>query len=508
MYKIIKSISLTLVVVLTGIGSYFFFGDSIAQQLKKYHISYVNYHAPRNLMPKDVSMLPPAQFVPILMYHGVTKVKDDDNTTLKSFIEVMEYLKKEGFQTISVDDYYRFRQGEYALPQKPIIITFDDGRKDSYYTTDAVLKELGFKATIFVATGPMKDGNSFYLNENELKAMAESGRWEIEAHGRYSHKKIKIADSAVASPENEGRFLTSKMYIENEQRLETEEEFVQRIKDDYVLGNQDVEHITGKYPRFFAIPMNDYGDSDFSNFPQSVDINNRIVEEMYSLAFVQGNEFEDVTVVLESPYNGVDTDQMRIRRLEMKNMTSSQLDVILNSRVPSDPEFVLSDESLKQIPKKQRISGELTTHEEGFEIIAPTPNDNASFEIGEHFWKDYTVSSTFDIIEGDSVYLLARHFDTNTYYACGVSGNTLFIRKVIDGNASYLATGHIDTPLLGQKNSLLDFDLVGSDLKCVLNSTAVITAQDSAIAMGNSGIIMWSEKSLAHSIIHDFSVVK
>lgn len=492
----------------TGIGVYFVFGQNVAQELKKYHIRYLHYTIPKNLIPEDVSMLPPASYVPILMYHGVIKGKDNDNTSYDRFVEVMQYLKKEGYQTISLDEYYRFRQDEFTLPPKPIIITFDDGRKDSYYTTDDVFNKLGFKATIFVATGPMKDGNSFYLSEEELKKMTESGRWEIEAHGRYSHKKIKINNSAISSDENEGRFLTSKMYLENEQRLESDEEFMNRVRNDYEVGNQDIKNITGKQPRFFAIPLNDYGDSDFSNFPQAVEINNKIAEELYSLAFIQGNEFDDVTVVLESPYNASDTDPMRIRRLEMKNMSSLQLDAILTSRIPSDPEFVLSDETLARIPKKQRISGELTTHQEGFEIKASEPNGNASFEIGEHFWKNYTVSSTFDIIEGDSVYLFARHQSANTYYACGVSGNTLFIRKVIDGHASYIATEHIDTLLQGQKNSLLDFDLVDTDISCTLNNSVKAVARDSTIFMGNAGMIVWSEKGLGHSIIHDFSVVK
>ncbi len=492
----------------TGLGMYFFFGQNVAKELGKYRIGYVNYRMPQSLEPKDVSMLPPASYVPILMYHGVIKVSDNDNTSYGNFVDVMEYLKREGYQTISLDEYNKFRMGNFVLPPKPIIITFDDGRKDSYYTTDDVFNKLGFKATIFVATGPMVDGNSFYLDKSELKKMSESGRWEIEAHGRYSHNKIKINNSSTSSDLNEGRFLTSKMYLENEQRLETDEEFINRVRNDYVVGNQDIKNIIGKEPRFFAIPLNDYGDSDFGNFPQAVEINNNIAKELYSLAFIQGNEFDDVTVVLESPYNGVDTDPMRMRRLEMKNMSSTQLDSILTSRIPSEPEFVLSDITLKQIPKKQRISGELTTHAEGFEIKASEPNGNASFEVGEHFWKNYTVSSTFDIIEGDSVYLFARHESENSYYACGVSGNTLFIRKVINGNTSYLATEHLDFSIYEQKNLLLDFDLVGTDISCMLNNSITAISKDSAISMGDSGMIIWSESSIAHSIIHDFSVVK
>ena len=150
----------------------------------------------------DTSNMPSANAVPILMYHGVTNKLDDENTQIDNFIKQMEMIKSQGYQTISVAELDSFFQGKFTLPPKPIIITFDDGRKDSYYPTDEILKKLEFKATIFLATGKQAKNDKFYLNWEDLAKMKDSGRWEIEAHGRNSHDKIVINEKA-----DMGRFL-------------------------------------------------------------------------------------------------------------------------------------------------------------------------------------------------------------------------------------------------------------------------------------------------------------
>ncbi len=155
--------------------------------------SYVyGYATPRTLAVEDTSLMPPAEAVPILMYHGVIAGKSElgTNTKREDFIAQMEMLKRNGFKTISVKEYDLFRQGQFVLPGKPIIITFDDGRKDSFFTTDEILKKLGFKASIFVATGKTNAEAPFFLSWENLEYMRDSGRWEIEAHGRDSHDRF------------------------------------------------------------------------------------------------------------------------------------------------------------------------------------------------------------------------------------------------------------------------------------------------------------------------------
>ena len=146
--------------------------------------------------------------IPILMYHGVVNHQDSENTLLDNFVKTMERLKKEGYQSVSIDELVQFHQGKFDLPARPIIITFDDGRKDSYYPVDKVLEKLGFKATIFVATNRANRNDPFYLTWDELKKMHESGRWNIQAHGRDSHNTIQISENGEM-----GKFMNSREYM-------------------------------------------------------------------------------------------------------------------------------------------------------------------------------------------------------------------------------------------------------------------------------------------------------
>ena len=85
-------------------------------------------------------------------------------------------LQQAGFHTISAAQYARFPGGSAKdLPSRPILITFDDGQLDSYRYADPILRQFGFRATMFVITDPVDRGNPFYLRWDEFRADARLG---------------------------------------------------------------------------------------------------------------------------------------------------------------------------------------------------------------------------------------------------------------------------------------------------------------------------------------------
>ena len=66
--------------------------------------------------------------VPVLNYHQV-EVKDGNPLTLhpEQFEAQMAYLKEEGYTTVTIDELMDACENGAALPEKPVVITFDDG---------------------------------------------------------------------------------------------------------------------------------------------------------------------------------------------------------------------------------------------------------------------------------------------------------------------------------------------------------------------------------------------
>lgn len=126
---------------------------------------------------------PEPEGFPILEYHMVQQEDPKDayayNVPVEDFQQQLDYLQEQGYTTISIRDYLRAKKGLLQLPEKPIILTFDDGYESNYKELLPILEERGLKATIFMVTNDIgKDG---YLSWQQLKDMEKRGI-EIGSH--------------------------------------------------------------------------------------------------------------------------------------------------------------------------------------------------------------------------------------------------------------------------------------------------------------------------------------
>ncbi|MBZ9687147.1 polysaccharide deacetylase family protein [Clostridium estertheticum] len=119
--------------------------------------------------------------IPILMYHSISYEKGNSlRLSKENFRMQMKYLKDNNYTTLTVDELYSYMQTGKMIPDKPIIITFDDGYKDNYTNAYPILKELGLKATVFVITGAI-DTEKDFLTSDEIKFL-DSNNIRIESH--------------------------------------------------------------------------------------------------------------------------------------------------------------------------------------------------------------------------------------------------------------------------------------------------------------------------------------
>lgn len=127
--------------------------------------------------------LPEPEGFPILEYHMVQEVTPDDgpeyNVPPDEFRAQLEYLRAEGYTTITLRDFLRAKKGLQELPAKPIILTFDDGYTSNYTELLPILKEYNVKATIFMVTN--KIGEKNFMTWEQLKDIQKQGV-EIGSH--------------------------------------------------------------------------------------------------------------------------------------------------------------------------------------------------------------------------------------------------------------------------------------------------------------------------------------
>lgn len=141
-----------------------------------------------------LSSKPQSETIPVLMYHKfLNEVPDDERSIAVSvdlFEEQLHTLIEEGYTTISFNQLKLYLDGKGGLPEKPIIITSDDGYLCNYVEAYPLLKKYNAKATFFVSTshvGQMQFQEHF--SWDQAKEMEQSGLIDIQSH---SHRHIPI----------------------------------------------------------------------------------------------------------------------------------------------------------------------------------------------------------------------------------------------------------------------------------------------------------------------------
>ncbi|MBU3113238.1 polysaccharide deacetylase family protein [Clostridium lacusfryxellense] len=174
---------------------------------------------------KTAVMLPTGKSVPVLMYHSISYQKDNPvRIPIKNFEEQLKYLKDNGYYTITLTDLYDYFMTDTPIPEKSVVLTFDDGYVDNYTAMLPALRKYNFKATIFVITSAI-DKNANYLTSKQLIEMEKYGV-DIESH-TVNHENLKD--------------------MPKDKQLET-----------LVNSKKDLEKILNKQVNYFAYPYGGY----------------------------------------------------------------------------------------------------------------------------------------------------------------------------------------------------------------------------------------------------------
>jgi len=170
--------------------------------------------------------------VPILMYHHIMDLPDDAGAAQRDyavsparFEEQLQYLKAQGYESVSLYAIVGYLQGEGSLPAKSVAITFDDGYKDNAVVALPLLLKYGFTATFFINPKPIDDEYPGYMTWAQVEQIGRAGM-DVESHS-YSHPMLT--------------------------RLSAEA-LLQEVRK----AGDAIEKHTGKRPRLFSYPYGTY----------------------------------------------------------------------------------------------------------------------------------------------------------------------------------------------------------------------------------------------------------
>ena len=135
--------------------------------------------------------------IPTLMYHKFGDHPKGSQlaklwVTTSDFRRQMEYLKSHGFTTLTFTELRDIEHGRAPRPEKPCLVTVDDGYENNYTIAYPIMKELGLKINIFLVYETIDSYNSWHnpesepwipmMNWKQVREMQDSGVVEFGSH--------------------------------------------------------------------------------------------------------------------------------------------------------------------------------------------------------------------------------------------------------------------------------------------------------------------------------------
>ncbi len=436
----------------------------------------------------------PAKSIAVLNYHGTVKSNPDQySISVETFKNHMFELKRQGYETVTVEEFYQFVRGEKDLPEKSFLLTFDDGIKETYYNVDPILEVLGYEATMFVISGYSLEGASkkYYMNKYELTKMAESGRWSIQAHSYKGHGKIVIDEN-----ENMGSFYANKMWIEEEKRLETDKEYIERVSFDIAKAKEQLEENFNKPVIGFALPFGDYGQWD-SNYDKASKIMVEESRKHYNMVFYQFKPA--INKDFRANYNNVPGENFyMIMRIPADSVGSPQ--ALIEEMKASKNIPLPYSENFENKKRWVTLWGSTNTTEKNVVMTNNGLNGAMAYLDGSYLWEDYMYRVRVDEVGAQKITLIARFQNSHNYAACKFNNGRVSIINSREGEQKVLAENKVDSsPTTDLQNSYLGMSVKGDTVSCYLNDGEVLSYRVPYLP-SHGGVGLRLEEVYSHSL--------
>ena len=205
-----------------------------------------------SVVPAETLASTPALMV--LTYHNIEPHPHSLYAlTPQQFTDQMQALTAAGYTSASTSDVTAALTGQ-PVPGHHVLITFDDGAKGIWTYADPVLARYHLRATAFIITGQVGQHQPYYVTWEELRAMQDTGRWDLESHTHLGHGLIPIDGHG-----GRGHFLTNRAWLPRQVRSESQSEYLRRITADLAQSKAALIAHHLPTPLYFAFPFSATG---------------------------------------------------------------------------------------------------------------------------------------------------------------------------------------------------------------------------------------------------------
>lgn len=180
----------------------------------------------------------------VIGYHEIVAKKNaiipDYAVSTKQFELHLDWLQKNGYHFINVDQLLKASEGKYKLPLKPVLLTVDDGYQSFYQDAYPIIKARKIPVVMSVVGSWLepKEGSTVQFGDDklardkllswkELKTMQESGLVEIGSHSYNLHRGVNGNPQGNSEPA-----AITRIYDEKNKSYESDREYTNRISQD------------------------------------------------------------------------------------------------------------------------------------------------------------------------------------------------------------------------------------------------------------------------------------
>ena len=208
------------------------------------------------------------RFVSIAFHDVVDQPSDlgTDAILTKTFVQFLDWLKGTGWEAISLDDVSAAASGQRRLPDKAILLTFDDGLRSLYTRVFPLLKAYRYPAVAALTGSWMEDGangtvlygdtkvpRSNFVSWDEAREMQASGLIEFASHSYELHRGVRANPQGNITPA-----AMTWQYDPLNRSYEDDAQYIARIRADLIHSRTMMESNLGRPPRAIAWPYGRY----------------------------------------------------------------------------------------------------------------------------------------------------------------------------------------------------------------------------------------------------------